>query len=110
MPTLKPLLRGGLFLGQAKLRSAGKALGMASFSCGCPTCLPMELVIVPLGQVGGEILIPIQAHQEGRGQEVVERDVRSLIVEHGIGLRTGEKLAADLPIFHSQDDSDLSGL
>jgi hypothetical protein len=33
-----------------------------------------------------------------------------LIVEHGIDLRAGEKLAADLAIFQAQDDSDLSAL
>ena len=42
---------------------------MASFSRGCPACLPIKLFIVPLGQVGGEILILIQADQESRGQK-----------------------------------------
>ena len=33
-------------------------------------CLPPEkLFIVPLGQVGGEILLLIQADQESRGQK-----------------------------------------
>ena len=36
-------------------------------------CLSKKLFIVPLGQVGGEILILIQAYQESRGQEGVER-------------------------------------
>jgi hypothetical protein len=33
-----------------------------------------------------------------------------LIVEHGVDLMAGKKLAADLAIFHAQDDSDLFGL
>jgi hypothetical protein len=40
----------------------------------------------------------------------VERNVGMLIVEHGVDIRTGKKLAADLATFHAQDDSDLSGL
>ena len=40
----------------------------------------------------------------------MERNVGVIVVEHGVDLRTGEKLAADLPVFHAQDDSDLSGL
>ena len=38
-----------------------------------PRLPPIKLFIVPLGQVGGEILILIQAYQESRGQEGVER-------------------------------------
>ena len=49
-------------------------MDLASFSRGCPACLPKKLFIVPLGQVGGEILLLIQAYQESRGQEGVERE------------------------------------
>ena len=80
-------------------------MDLASFSCGCPACLPEKPFIVPVRQVGGEILILIEANQEGRGQEVVERDVGLLVVEHGVDFRTGEKLAADLAILQAQDDS-----
>ena len=80
-------------------------MDLASFSCGCPACLPEKLFIVPLRQVGGEILLLIQAYQESRGPEVVERDVGVIVVARGVDLRTGEKLAADLAVFHAQDDS-----
>ena len=35
----------------------------------------------------------------------MERDVGVIVVERGVDLRTGEKLAADLAVFHAQDDS-----
>ena len=70
-----------------------------------PCLPPIKLFIVPLGQVGGEILLLIQAYQESRGQEGVERNVGVIVVEHGVDLRTGEKLAADLAVFHAQDGS-----
>ena len=76
-----------------------------SLSRGCAACLPIKLFIVPLGQVGGEILLLIQADQDSRDPEGVEREVGVIVVARGVDLRTGEKLAADQAVFHAQDDS-----
>ena len=38
----------------------------------------------------------------------MERDVGVIVVERGVDLRTGEKLAADLAVFHARDGGDVA--